>query len=586
MDSISQLSQHLPPFVVNLSKSQRAQTIATVVGVLALLSPLNRWLSWRSANHGDTINRWNPATELVVVTGGSSGIGAKIVQMLEAKNIKVIILDINPPSGKSVGIGARTPFYKVDLSDADAIAAVAERIRSDHGHPTALVNNAGIAHGETILSVTPEKLHRLVSVNLEAPFLLTQQFLPNMITHNHGHIVNIASLASFLTQAANVDYGATKVGLLAFHEGLKQELRHIYNAPGVRATVLHPTWVNTPMIEPILKAGTLGRYVEAEDVAGAVVRQLLSGSILSDMSSTEAINKFVEGYAQLFKNGQRSPILRRPDEYGMKYEDIFFPSLDGTILQGWFIPAQNSQKLIIANHPMTCNRYGYPGHLEPYGGFGGFEVNFLPDYKSLHDAGYNIICYDLRNHGISDTGSGGMCGALGYYEARDVVGSIKYALSRPETKNNSIGLLSRCMGGNATIHAMTLFPEYFKSIKAMILLQAVSGHAFVEKGAINSGLDKEATVAAFDKRIYELTGFRLKELTPLPLAKNVTVPTLFAQVRKDFLIDTSDSQQIFDALGSKEKKMVWIEDTDRRFDGYNYFAKEPAEMLNWFEQYV
>ncbi|KAG4269902.1 hypothetical protein FPRO06_06261 [Fusarium proliferatum] len=277
MDSISRLSQHLPPFVINLSKSQRAQGVATAVGVLVLLSPLNRWLSWRSANNGDTLNRWNPATELVVVTGGSSGIGAKIVQMLEAENIKVIILDINSPSGKNVGIDKTAPFYKVDLSDADAIAAVAERIRSDHGHPTALVNNAGIAHGETILSVTPEKFQRLVSVNLEAPFLLTQQFLPDMITHNHGHIVNIASLASFLTQAANVDYGATKVGLLAFHEGLKQELKHVYNAPGVRASVIHPTWVNTPMIEAILKAGTLGRYVEAEDVAGAVVTQLTSG---------------------------------------------------------------------------------------------------------------------------------------------------------------------------------------------------------------------------------------------------------------------------------------------------------------------
>lgn len=101
MDSISRLSQHLPPFVINLSKSQRAQGVATAVGVLVLLSPLSRWLSWRSANNGDTLNRWNPATELVVVTGGSSGIGAKIVQMLEAENIKVIILDINSPSGKN-----------------------------------------------------------------------------------------------------------------------------------------------------------------------------------------------------------------------------------------------------------------------------------------------------------------------------------------------------------------------------------------------------------------------------------------------------------------------------------------------------
>jgi len=142
------------------------------------------------------------------------------------------------------------------------------------------------------------------------------------------------------------------------------------------------------------------------------------------------------------------------------------------------------------------------------------------------------------------------------------------------------------MGGNSTIHAMTHFPEYFSDIKALILLQAVSGHAFVEKGAINSNLDVAATVAAFDKRIHELTGFRLKELTPIPLAKNVTVPTLFAQVRKDALIDTKDSQEIFDALGSKEKKLIWIEDSTRRFDGYNYFAEKPAEMVQWFQKFV
>ncbi|EHK42502.1 hypothetical protein TRIATDRAFT_34819 [Trichoderma atroviride IMI 206040] len=235
---------------------------------------------------------------------------------------------------------------------------------------------------------------------------------------------------------------------------------------------------------------------------------------------------------------------------------------------------------------MTCNRYGYPGHLEEFGGFGGFEVNFLPDYKALHDAGYNVICYDLRNHGISDQGSGGMCGALGYYEARDVVGSLIYARSRSDTKDNTIGLLSRCMGGNATIHAMSHFPEHFNDIKAMVLLQAVSGHAFVEKGAINAGLDVDETVKAFDMRIHDITGFYLKELSPIPLVKNVTVPTLFAQVRKDALIDTKDTQEIFDALSSKEKQLTWIEDSTRRFDGYNYFAKKPAELVEWFGKYV
>ncbi len=197
-------------------------------------------------------------------------------------------------------------------------------------------------------------------------------------------------------------------------------------------------------------------------------------------------------------------------------------------------------------------------------------MNFLPDYKALHDVGFNIICYDLRNHGIGDQGSGGTCGALGYYEARDVVGSLIYARSRPDTKDSSIGLLSRCMGGNSTIHVMA--PQYFTDIKALILLRAVSDTPSWR--AINSNLDIDATIRAFDRRLHELTGFRLEELTPISLAKNVTFPTLFAQVRKDTIIDTNDSQGIFDALGSKEKKMIWIEDSTRRFDGYNYFAKD------------
>ncbi|WKT54471.1 Short-chain dehydrogenase/reductase SDR [Fusarium oxysporum f. sp. vasinfectum] len=261
MDSLSRLTQQLPPFVLELSRSQKARSLVTVVGILALLHPLNRWLSWRRTNNNLTRGSWNPSRELVVVTGGSSGIGAKIVEMLELRGIKVIILDLNPPFG-NIGLWhcSRTAFYQVDLSNADAITSVVDRIRSDHGHPTALVNNAGFAHGETILSVTPEKLQRLFNVNLVAPFLLTQQFLPDMISHNHGHIVNIASLASFMTQAANVDYGASKVGVLAFHEGLKQELNHIYKAPAVRATVIHPSWVKTPMAEKLLQTGKLGRY--------------------------------------------------------------------------------------------------------------------------------------------------------------------------------------------------------------------------------------------------------------------------------------------------------------------------------------
>ena len=97
------------------------------------------------------------------------------------------------------------------------------------------------------------------------------------------------------------------------------------------------------------------------------------------------LEQLVDQYAQMFATGVRTPVLKRPDDYGMDYEEVSFPSKDGVPLEGWLIPG-DSDRLLIINHPMTCNRYGFPGHLAPYDQmFGGFEVDFLPDLMAqLH----------------------------------------------------------------------------------------------------------------------------------------------------------------------------------------------------------
>lgn len=81
-------------------------------------------------------------------------------------------------------------------------------------------------------------------------------------------------------------------------------------------------------------------------------------------SIAHKLHPLIEQYANLFKTGLRTPVPRRPGDYGMEYEDCFFPSTDGVPLEAWFIPA-DSDKLLIINHPMTCNRYDFPGHLPP-----------------------------------------------------------------------------------------------------------------------------------------------------------------------------------------------------------------------------
>lgn len=294
----------------------------------------------------------------------------------------------------------------------------------------------------------------------------------------------------------------------------------------------------------------------------------------------------IEQFAQLFKTGVRTPILRRPSDLGLDYEEVFFPSMDGVPLEAWFIPA-DSDKLLIVNHPMACNRYGFPGHLPPWNTlFGGFEVDFLPELKHLHDAGYNILTYDLRNCGMSGAANGGVSG-LGLLECRDVVGSIRYARSLKALASMRTGLYSRCMGGNATIIAMAKWPEEFQQIRALVLLNVVSARTFIERVAEHLGLDADKAAHQLDQRLRELAGFGLDEETPLPYAKHVLVPTLMAQLRRDFLIHGErDGLAIFDALGTPEKHLLWIEESNQRFYAYNYFGQHPERLVDWFDTHL
>lgn len=298
------------------------------------------------------------------------------------------------------------------------------------------------------------------------------------------------------------------------------------------------------------------------------------------------LHPLVEQYAQLFKTGARTPVLRRPDDIGLEYEDVFFQSSDGVPLEAWFIPA-DSDKLLIVNHPMTCNRYGFPGHLPPWNTmFGGFEVNFLPELKHLHDAGYNILTYDLRNCGMSGEANGGISG-LGLLECRDAVGSVRYTKEHEVLGSMTTGLYSRCMGGNSTIIAMAKWPEEFTHVRALVVLNVVSGRTFIERGAENLHLDPDNAARKLDERLRELTGFRLDEQTPLPYGKGVTVPTLMAQLRRDFLIHGErDGQAIFDALAAEEKELLWIEESNQRFYAYNHFGQHPERMVGWFDKHM
>ncbi|MEM9718086.1 MAG: hypothetical protein AAGA10_02490 [Bacteroidota bacterium] len=111
------------------------------------------------------------------------------------------------------------------------------------------------------------------------------------------------------------------------------------------------------------------------------------------------------------------------------------------------------------------SRSGFTGHFGgPWSAVDTLEIDFVAHMKHLSKAGYNVLAYDLRNHGNSGAANGGICG-IGRYEWRDVVGAQLYVQNHPKLSRMQVGLYNRCTGGNAAFEAMYRRPELFKDIK-------------------------------------------------------------------------------------------------------------------------
>ncbi len=284
----------------------------------------------------------------------------------------------------------------------------------------------------------------------------------------------------------------------------------------------------------------------------------------------------------------RTPVHKTPADHGMdKWEDVFFPSSDGTPLEGWYIPSVQgpSDKLIIINHPMPMSRSGFTGHFgAPFSGVDTMEIDFVAHMGHLSRAGYNILAYDLRNHGNSGAANGGICG-IGRYEWRDCVGAKMYVDAHPELSKMQVGLYSRCTGGNAQYEALYRRPELFENIKCFFGPMTVSMTALMTSFAGLMGLDKYMEL--MDLEQIKLGGFTNGEMHPQNYSHAVKVPYFMAEVLDDIWTDNPrDAREIFDAIRSEEKELFWIEGTNRRFDGYNYFGVFPEKMIAFFDKYM
>lgn len=250
-----------------------------IILALGIARVLNRFLSRWALNNWtlSAQSGWQWQGELAVVTGGCSGVGRAIVLGLVEKGVEVAILDVQELPADMAKI--RTiKHWMCDITSAEAIKEAADDIRLTLGHPTIVVNNAGIAQSHSIIETPDAFLRNIMGVNLMALWATAREFLPNMILKNKGHVVTVASMASYVALPSAIDYSATKAGALAFNEGLKSEIKHIYKSPGVMTTVVHPMWVATNMTAKYADRieKSQGPMMSAQAVADSVLKQIYS----------------------------------------------------------------------------------------------------------------------------------------------------------------------------------------------------------------------------------------------------------------------------------------------------------------------
>jgi NAD(P)-dependent dehydrogenase (short-subunit alcohol dehydrogenase family) len=186
---------------------------------------------------------------VALITGAGSGLGAAIAHSFAQAGATLAVLDLeNAPARATLeATRAKGTSVAADVSDERAVAEAAAAIERDVGPIDVVVNNAGVAGigGPKRLHETPPgEWARVIAVNLSGPYLVCRSVLPSMIARQRGVIVNVASAAGLVAFAGRSPYVASKAALINLTRNLAVE----YADYGIRANVLCPGWMDTPLI--------------------------------------------------------------------------------------------------------------------------------------------------------------------------------------------------------------------------------------------------------------------------------------------------------------------------------------------------
>jgi 3-oxoacyl-[acyl-carrier protein] reductase len=219
--------------------------------------------------------------QVVIVTGGSRGIGEAAVRAFLAAGARVYSLSRSENSAKAeletlaAEHGGAFRWLPTDIADGAAIDSSLETILAEEEGVDVVVNNAGITRDNLIMRMKDEEWESVLATNLSSSFRVCRKLARPMLKRKKGAIVNVASVVGITGNGGQSNYSASKAGLIGFTKSLAKEV----GSRGIRVNAVAPGYVETAMTEELGEAARealtsripLGRTGRPEEIARAIL---------------------------------------------------------------------------------------------------------------------------------------------------------------------------------------------------------------------------------------------------------------------------------------------------------------------------
>ena len=226
--------------------------------------------------------------KVVLVTGGTRGIGRAIAERFKDVGAVVYITGTNEERTKAVAEEIGVNGVKMDVTDREEVKRVVSEILEKEGQIDILINNAGITKDTLFIRMKDEDWDSVIDTNLNGVYNVTRAVVPAMVKKRSGNIINISSVVGFTGNVGQVNYSATKSALIGFTKSLAKEL----GGRGIRVNCIAPGYITTDMTEKIpakikeelLKSIPLKREGEPREIADVCL--FLASSMASYITGT------------------------------------------------------------------------------------------------------------------------------------------------------------------------------------------------------------------------------------------------------------------------------------------------------------